>query len=57
MPESNSGLSNVKRFIPATGSVPMAATMRPSMPAMSPLISESPDSEAITDRPRTPSAK
>ena len=57
MPDSSSGLPNVKRFSPVTGSVPTVAIISPSTPAISPLTSESPDSDAMTLRPSTPSAK
>ena len=57
MPESSSGLSNVKRGEPETGSVPTLATISPNMPAISPFTRDSPDSAAMTLRPRTPSAK
>ena len=57
MPDSSSGLPNVKRFRPVTGSVPTVAIISPSTPAMSPLTSDSPDSDAMTLRPSTPSAK
>ena len=43
MPESSSGLPNVKRVEPETGSVPMLAIISPSTPAISPLTSDSPD--------------
>ncbi len=57
MPESSSGLSNVKRVEPETGSVPTLATIRPNMPAISPFSIDSPDNAAMTLRPRMPSAK
>ena len=43
MPDSSSGLSNVKRFSPVTGSVPTVEIIRPSTPAISPLTSDSRD--------------
>jgi hypothetical protein len=57
IPASSSGLPKVKRFSPVTGSVPIVATISPITPAMSPFSSESPASEAMTLRPRIPSAK
>ena len=57
MPDRSSGLSKVKRFMPATGSVPIAAIIKPIIPAISPLTSDSLESEAMTDKPRMPSAK
>ena len=57
MPESSSGLSNVKRVEPETGSVPMLATISPNTPAINPFTSDSPDRAAMTLRPRMPSAK
>ena len=57
MPDSSSGLPKVKRLRPVTGSVPTVAIISPSSPAISPLTSESPDTDAMTLRPSTPSAK
>ena len=57
IPDSSSGLPKVKRFSPVTGSVPTVAIISPSSPAISPLINESPETDAMTLRPSTPSAK
>ncbi len=56
-PESSSGLPKVKRLTPETGSVPTVAIIRPTTPAIRPLTSEAPESEAMTLSPSTPSAK
>ena len=57
MPAKRSGEPKVKRFTPDKGSVPMVAIISPTMPAISPLISDPEDSEAITLSPSTPNAK
>ena len=54
IPESNSGLPNVNRLTPVTGSVPMLEIISPRRAAISPLTSESPDTEPMTLEPEHP---
>ena len=57
MPPRSSDWPKVKRRTPDTGSVPTVATISPSTPPIRPFTSDPSVSEAMTLRPRMPSAK